>query len=64
MEEEKNIQEQPKKVSYEQLEGIAHQLSEQNAQLFRKLQEVNMQNVFARLNYLFRVVELKDRFPN
>ena len=47
----------PEKMSYEQLEGIAHQLSEQNRQLFAKLQELNMTNVFKRLDYLFKVIE-------
>ena len=45
------------KMSYEQLENVAHQLSEQNRQLFAKLQELNMANVFKRLDYLFKVVE-------
>lgn len=73
MEENKTVQEitsemeapkgQPQKMTYEQLEGIAHQLSEQNVQLMRKLQEANMQNMFARLNYLFKVVEFGARFP-
>ncbi len=47
----------PEKMSYEQLENIAHQLSEQNRQLFAKLQEQNMANIFKRLDYLFKVVE-------
>ena len=47
----------PEKMSYEQLEGIAHQLSEQNRQLFAKLQELNMTNMFKRLDYLFKVIE-------
>lgn len=47
----------PEKMSYEQLEGVAHQLSEQNRQLFVKLQELNMTNVFKRLDYLFKVIE-------
>lgn len=45
------------KMSYEQLENVAHQLSEQNRQLFAKVQELNMTNVFKRLDYLFKVVE-------
>ncbi len=49
--------EQPQKMSYEQLENIAHQLSEQNRQLFAKLQEANMANIFKRMDYLFKVVE-------
>ena len=73
MEENKKVQEatpemeapkeKTQKMTYEQLEGIAHQLSEQNVQLVRKLQEANMQNMFARLNYLFKVVEFGARFP-
>lgn len=47
----------PEKMSYEQLENVAHQLSEQNRQLFAKLQELNMVNIFKRLDYLFKVVE-------
>lgn len=47
----------PEKISYEQLENVAHQLSEQNRQLFAKLQELNMANMFKRLDYLFKVIE-------
>lgn len=47
----------PEKMSYEQLESVAHQLSEQNRQMFAKIQELNMANVFKRLDYLFKVVE-------
>lgn len=47
----------PEKMSYGQLENVAHQLSEQNRQLFAKLQELNMANMFKRLDYLFKVIE-------
>ena len=47
----------PEKMSYEQLENVAHQLSEQSRQLYAKLQEANMANMFKRLDYLFKVVE-------
>ena len=47
----------PEKMSYEQLENVAHQLSEQNRQFFAKLQELNMANMFKRLDYLFKVIE-------
>lgn len=47
----------PEKMSYDQLESVAHQLSEQNRQMFAKLQELNMVNMFKRLDYLFKVVE-------
>jgi hypothetical protein len=52
----------PEKMSYEQLENIAHQLSEQAKQLYAKLQEANMTNAFKRLDYLFKVVECRDIF--
>lgn len=52
----------PEKMSYEQLENIAHQLSEQSRQLYAKLQEANMANVFKRLDYLFKVVENAHAF--
>ena len=48
--------ERPEKMSYEQLENIAHQLSEQAKQLYMKLQAANMSNMFKRLDYLFEVV--------
>ena len=50
-------EERPEKLSYEQLENVAHQLSEQAKQLYMKLQAANMSNMFKRLDYLFKVVE-------
>ena len=49
--------ERPEKLSYEQLENVAHQLSEQARQLYSQLQQSNMTNMFKRLDYLFKVVE-------
>ena len=49
--------ERPEKLSYEQLENVAHQLSEQAKQLYMKLQAADMSNIFKRLDYLFKVVE-------
>lgn len=55
---------QPKeKLSYEQLENVCHQLSEQARTLYQKLQEADMTNLFKRLDYLFAVVENIDKFP-
>ena len=51
-----------KKLSYEQLNEIAHQLSEQNRELYQKVQEMNMANIFKRLEYLFKVVDLSVEF--
>lgn len=47
----------PEKMSYSELENVAHQLSEQSKQLYMKLQAANMNNMFKRLDYLFKVVE-------
>lgn len=58
----KSQMQRPEKMSYEQLENVAHQLSEQNRQLFAKVQELNMTNVFKRLDYLFKVVESGHMF--
>lgn len=55
-------EERPQKMSYEQLENIAHQLSEQAKQLYARLQEANMTNMFKRLDYLFKVVESAHAF--
>lgn len=55
-------EENPKKMSYEQLEQVAHQLSEQTRQLYNQLQQSNMTNMFKRLDYLFKVLENGSRF--
>ena len=57
MQQKQKETERPEKMSYEQLENIAHQLSEQAKQLYMKLQAANMGNMFKRLDYLFKVVE-------
>lgn len=53
-----------KKLSYEQLEQIANQYSEQARQLYLKLQEANMANMFKRMDYLFKVVENNKVFSS
>lgn len=58
MEEKKAVAEQPKRFTYEQLEQIATNLSSQVQQLNAKLQEANMFNVFKRLDYCFKVLEV------
>lgn len=50
------------KMSYEQLENVAHQLSEQVRQLYAKLQESNLENMFKRLDYLFKVIKNAHAF--
>lgn len=53
----------PEKMSYEQLENVAHQMSEQsrnlyiqNQQLAQKLQEANLNNFFKRLDWLWTII--------
>ena len=53
-----------KKFSYEELNDIASQLSQQNQQLYAQLQRVNMTNAFKRLDYLFKVVEFSAMFDS
>ena len=52
------------KMSYEELENIAHQLSEQSRVLMQKLQEANMSNMFKRLDYLFKIIEFEHMFDD
>lgn len=58
----KGEEKQQQKLSYEQLNEVAHQLSDQSAKLYQKLMEANQFNLFKRLEFLFKVVELKDNF--
>lgn len=58
MGEEKN----KKKLSYEELENIAHQLSEQSRVLSERLEQSNMHNAFKRLDYLFKIIENSKEF--
>lgn len=53
-------QEQVRKFTYEQLEQIATNLSSQVQQLSVKLQESNMFNMFKRLDYCFKVLEVSQ----
>lgn len=53
---------QPEKMSYEKLEELARQLSEQNRMMSQKFHEMNLTNMFKRLDFLFRVIETPDMF--
>lgn len=57
MEEQKNIQE---KLSYEKLEEVAVQLQQRCAMLENKLRSIDLVSI--RLNYLFKVLEIKSSF--
>ena len=54
----------PKKLSYEQLQNIAGQLQQQNMQLRRALSEQDYTNAFKRLDYLFKVMEFAHMFSD
>lgn len=45
------------KLSYEQLNKVCGELSQQNQYLIKKLQENNLSNMFRRLDYLFLVLQ-------
>lgn len=56
---------QPKqKLTYEQLNDVCNQLFQQNQELRKSLQEMNAVNIFKRLDYLFKVVELASTFKD
>lgn len=61
--EEKKEMAQPKKFTYEELENIAANLSSQVQQLSARLQEANMFNMFKRLDYCFKVLEVAPSTP-
>lgn len=59
-----------KKLTYEQLEGVAKQLSAQldavakeNQQLKVLAQKLQLDNMFAELNFRFKVLEYNNMFP-
>lgn len=58
----KDSDQNPKKLSYEQLQNIAGQLQQQNMQLRRALSEQDYTNAFKRLDYLFKVMEFAHMF--
>jgi hypothetical protein len=68
MEENKVVEMRPQttkeKMSYEELNNAAIQLSEQNRKMYMQLQEVNMVNMFKRLEFLFKVIENQGSFSS
>lgn len=52
----------PNKLTYEQLENVAKQLSTQVNQLYGRLQEAEAINAVKRLDYLFKVLEHQEHF--
>ena len=49
-------QQQPAKASYEQLANIANQLYVQNQEMGKKLNEIDMENFFKRLGWLWQII--------
>lgn len=64
MEEKKetSVENQPKQLSYEDLKNIAGQLQQQNMQMRKALSELNYENMFKRLDYLFEVIKVPHMF--
>ena len=63
MEETKKVSEKAEKLSYEQLENVCHQLSNQNRELFQKCQALNAAvESINRLDYLLKVLNHKEVF--
>lgn len=54
---------QAEKPSYEQLEREVAGLKSMNNQLIMQLQQMNMGNLFKRLDYLFKVLEVAPKLP-
>jgi hypothetical protein len=52
-----------KKLSYEELENVANQLNQQSQSLFKRLQEMTLNNFFTRLSFLFDILKNSDKFP-
>lgn len=62
--EEKKETVKAEKPSYEQLEREIAGFKGMNNQLIAQLQQMNMSNLFKRLDYLFKVVEFNDVFSS
>ena len=52
------------RLSYEQLVNVANQLSQQNRELYQRLQTVTLENMFKRLEYLFKVLDASHHFDD
>jgi hypothetical protein len=52
-----NKAEETHKLSYEQLNNVCSQLYQENQRLLREVQQLNLANMFKRLDYLFEVLK-------
>lgn len=57
------MEENTKKLSYEELENVAAQLQQENMQFRKMVGQMNYTNFFKRLDYLFEVLKLSHMFP-
>lgn len=51
------------KLSYQDLENVARQLDEQARTMYQELQKSKLENYFTQLNFLFKVLDHPDLFP-
>jgi hypothetical protein len=51
-----------KKLPYEELEKVARHLSNKCIELEQQLESCQVDNIFKRIDFLFKVVELKNTF--
>ena len=54
--------ENQQRLSYEQLNDICSELYQQNQQMKRQIHQMNIENMFKRLDYLFKVIENSGKF--
>jgi len=52
------------KLSYEQLEALAGQATDQNQKLSQRVKELENFSLFKRLDYLFLIVKMSDKFDS
>lgn len=57
------MEENTKKLSYEELENVAAQLQQENMQFRKMVGQMNYTNFFKRLDYLFEILKLSHMFP-
>jgi ribosomal protein L29 len=62
MESNNSTVKEQKKLSYEELDNLAKQLSQVNLQLRQKLAESDYSNFHQRMAYLFEIVRNADKF--
>ena len=49
--------------TYEEVVAENNQIKQQAEAMYRQIQQMNMQNIFKRLEFLFKVIENRAAFP-